>query len=86
MTEKEIILAMSFNKAPEDVQTAIKDIKAAYVRINKADGQLALWSAEKKMASSEMVEIQKKFDEAFSKWNPAKEKKLEQLPEQGKGV
>lgn len=79
---KLIALATSFNKAPEPVKKAAEDLKAAYLRAEKAEAQFQLWNEERQAARKIMDRENRQFTNVLKAWDPAgtKSGELEELP------
>lgn len=70
MTEKQLLLALSFDEAPKEIQSLAKEFKKSFARLEKAKKQNQLWAQELDQAKIENAKTLKVFQDAFDAWDP----------------
>ena len=70
MNEKTIDLNLDFNNLPKEMQDVSLRLRAAVLRLRKAEKQAMVWSNELSMSRTEWEQAQKQYGLTSLRWNP----------------
>jgi hypothetical protein len=76
MTEKELILATQFDKAPENVKLSVLFLRDLRIKYNKAIKQSNIIAQEMAKLKSEISIASQQFESVMEKWVPEETKEV----------